>query len=501
MSHQDPAFTGYVVSTKIKCIFFFFASEVSTILTKLMTLPFFSDTSTVPTTAGSVFHIGFMQNYVNPEFSSATINKSMVFIVAEATKNVKVRINSHYEQFSTEIIKRSFILSYDYVIINNRKVESIIHRSNTVKLQATPENTEITIFVINEEYTSVDGFVALPFRTVPGVNKYHYYAVSVPREAKGTQSPTGNSAFLVIACVHHTMVTITPTQIAKDPINPNRTLTIGESRTFVLDELDTLYFASPDDLTGSHVVSDQPISFISGHECGSVPYSRAQCNHLVEQIPPTAIWGKQFFISAISLHPGGDIFKLVASSNNTAVNILCTNSKMVQKKGIDVLIPRDGASINVTIEPGDNCIVTSKNPILLVQFAPLDSTTIMVTVPATHQYLNTHWFTTIYAGNVEFKHYMKVLVSHKDFNPSLIKLDGEAIAAAWNDVLCDERTACGHVGLVRLTNGAHVVSHDNQAASIGAIVYGVSQHESYGYVSSMLLSPLEGKQKAKCFTC
>ena len=366
-------------------MYFFFATEVSTIFTKLMTLPFFSDTSTVPTTAGSIFHIGFMQNYVNPEFSSATINKSMVFIVAEATKNVKVRINSHYEQFSTEIIKRSFILSYDYVIINNRKVESIIHRSNTVKLQATPENTEITIFVINEEYTSVDGFVALPFRTVPGVNKYHYYAVSVPREAKGTQSPTGNSAFLVIACVHHTMVTITPTQIAKDPINPNRTLTIGESRTFVLDELDTLYFASPEDLTGSHVVSDQPISFISGHECGSVPYSRAQCNHLVEQIPPTAIWGKQFFISAISFHPGGDIFKLVASSNNTAVNILCTNSKMVQKKGIDVSIPRDGASINVTIEPGDNCIVTSKNPILLVQFAPLDSTTIMVTVPATHQ--------------------------------------------------------------------------------------------------------------------
>ena len=415
----------------------------------------------------------------------------MVFIVAEATINVEVRINSHYEQFSTTLSKRSVFLSYDFMIINNKKVQSVIHPSNTVQLQMKL-GTEMSLFVINEEYTSVDGYVALPFRTVPGVNKYHYYAVSVPRVAKGTESPAGNSAFLIIACAHHTMVTITPTQIAKDPINPNRTLTIGESRTFVLDELDTLYFASPDDLTGSHVVSDQPISFISGHECGSVPYDRAQCNHLVEQIPPTAIWGKQFFISAISLHPGGDIYKIVASSNNTAVNILCTNSKMVQKKGIDVLIPSDGASLNVTIEPGDNCIVTSKNPILLVQFAPLDSTTIMVTVPATHQYLNTHRFTTVYAGNIEFKHYMKIFVSHKDFNPSLIKLDGESIAAAWNDVLCTEGTACGHVGLVRLTDGAHVVSHDNKRASIGAIVYGVSQHESYGYISSMLLSPLKG---------
>ena len=434
-----------------------------------------------------------MQNYVNLEFSSATINKSMVFIVTEAAKNVKVRIKSHYEQFSTEITKRSFILSYDYVLINNRKVQSVIHRSNTVQLQATP-GTEMSIFVVNEELTSVDGYTALPFRTVPGVNQYHHYAVSVPRVAKGTESPTGKSAFLIIACVHHTVVTITPSQIANDPINPNRTLTIGESRTFVLDELDTLYFASPEDLTGSHVVSDQPISFISGHECGSVPYGRVQCNHLVEQIPPTALWGKQFFISSISLHPGGDIFKMVASSNSTTVNILCTSSKRVQKDDINVLIPTAGASVNVTVEPTDNCIVTSKNPILVVQFAPLDSTTIMVTVPATHQYLNTHWFTTVYAGNVGFKHYMKIFVSHKDFNPSLIKLDGETVAAAWHDVLCQEGMACGHVGLVMLTGGAHVVSHDNKGASIGAIVYGVSQHESYGYVSNMLLSPLKGKQ-------
>ena len=431
---------------------------------------------------------------MNAELSNATMNKSMVFIVADATKNVEVRIASHYEQLTTAITKRSLFLSYDFMIISNRKVQSVIHPSNTVQLQSKL-GIEMTLFVINEEYTSVDGYTALPFRTVSGVNQYHYYAVSVPR---GIKSPTANSAFLIIACVHHTMVTITPSQIAKDPINPNRTLTTGESRTFVLDELDTLYFASPEDLTGSHVVSDQPISFISGHECGSVPYGRVQCNHLVEQIPPTALWGKQFFISSISLHPGGDIFKMVASSNNTAVNIVCTSSKRVQKDDINVLIPNAGASINVTIEPADNCIITSKNPILVVQFAPLDSTTIMVTVPATHQYLNTHRFTTVYAGNVEFKHYMKIFVSQKNFNPSLIKLDGETVAAAWHDVLCKEGTACGHVGLVMLTGGAHVVSHDNKGASIGAIVYGISQHESYGYVSSMLLSPLKGKQLPKC---
>ena len=180
------------------------------------------------------------------------------------------------------------------------------------------------------------------------------------------------------------------------------------------------------------------------------------------------------------------------------MNILCTNSKSAHTSGADFLIPTAGASLNVTIKPSDSCLVTSRHPIYLVQFVALDSAVIMVTVPATHQYLNTYWFTTVYGGNVEFKHCMKIFVNHNDFDPSLIKLDGNTISASWIDILCKDGTVCAHVSLANLSEGTHVVAHEDRTASIGVIIYGVSQYKSYGYVGGMLLSPSTGEELLLC---
>ena len=445
---------------------------------------------------GSTFYIGFMQNYADPKISTSKLDRNLVYIVTnDATNDTsEITVNLHYDHFKLAMKKRSLNLSHDYAIFKNKRADHYaIDQSIAMQFQTKP-GFDMALFVINEELISMDGYTALPFQRVPGANDYHYYAISVPGNANTQASRTVNSAILIIGCVKNTIVTIIPSQLVADPLDPSRMIRIGESRTLVVDEFDTIYITSPNDLTGSHVVSDEPISFISGHECGSVPYGRVQCNHLVEQIPPTALWGKQFFISSISLHPGGDIFKMVASSNNTSVNMLCTNSKTGQKSEVHFLIPTEGVSLNVTIETLDSCLVTSSYSIYLVQFIVLDSTTIMVSVPATHQYLNTHWFTTAYAGNVEFKHYMKIFVSQNDFDPSLIKLDGKTISASWNDIFCKEGTLCAHVSQLNLTDGAHVVTHEDHTASIGVIVYGVSQYKSYGYVGGMQLTPFVGEE-------
>ena len=62
--------------------------------------------------------------------------------------------------------------------------------------------------------------------------------------------------------------------------------------TLVLNRMQTLYISSLDDLTGSRVVSNKPIAFISGHECGTLPNNVLFCDQLVEQIPPTSTWGR-----------------------------------------------------------------------------------------------------------------------------------------------------------------------------------------------------------------
>ena len=443
-------------------------------------------------TLGDNFYIGLMQNYLKPGYSNFSLNKSMVFIATDSSKNVEVIVKSHNERLTIPITKQSFIFAYNFLTFRNKSVLNTTDRFKALQFQ-TKSGTQMSLFVINEEYASVDGYTALPYNTIPGVLTYYYYALSVPKSSHIANIPTGNSAFLIVGWINHTTVIITPTQTVVDPHNPTQMVNSGESTKVVLNEMETLYVASPDDLTGSRVITDKPISFITGHECGNLPNGRVGCNHMVEQIPPTATWGNQFFISSISQVTTGDIFKIVASSNNTAVNILCTNSKREQASDIDILVPRAGTSVNFTVELKQSCIVTSKNPILLVQFAPLKSATIMVTVPATHQYLNTHLFTTVYAGDIKYNHYMRVFVGSNNFNPSSISLDGEKIAASWMDILCKDGAACGHVGLVSLTDGAHVVGHDNSAASIGIMVYGISSHESYGYVGGLMLTPLKSK--------
>ena len=231
-----------------------------------------------------------MQNYVDPD-SGSKLDQNVVYIITDDTKKAEIMVNSHYDHFNLALTKRSLNLSHDYAIFKNRRVHNAIDQSNAMQFQ-TKTGIDMALFVINEELISMDGYTALPFHRVPGASEYHYYAISVPGNTY-THS-TVNSAILIIGCVNNTIVTITPTQLIVDPLIPSRMIRIGQSRTIVINELETIYLTSPNDLTGSHVVSDEPISLISGHECGSVLYDRAQCNHLVEQIPPTVIWGSSF---------------------------------------------------------------------------------------------------------------------------------------------------------------------------------------------------------------
>lgn len=42
----------------------------------------------------------------------------------------------------------------------------------------------------------------------------------------------------------------------------------------------------------SKFVASKPICVFSGHKCSSIPTKSGLCGHMVEQIPPTAMWGK-----------------------------------------------------------------------------------------------------------------------------------------------------------------------------------------------------------------
>lgn len=61
------------------------------------------------------------------------------------------------------------------------------------------EGNEITLFGANEEFFSVDGFLALPCPWLP-VEDYNYYAVSVPPSINSFVLINSHSAILIVSC-------------------------------------------------------------------------------------------------------------------------------------------------------------------------------------------------------------------------------------------------------------------------------------------------------------
>ena len=136
-------------------------------------------------------------------------------------------------------------------------------------------------------------FLALPSVKL-GISIYVYYGLVI------TDASTRNSAILIIGTEDSTIMKLTTTQ----PVNVN----VGEGTTnvfpdveytFELNKFQTVYIATFTDLTGTKIITDKPASVFSGHECVLVPGSTAGCDHIVEQIPPTAVWGNVFYISPL----------------------------------------------------------------------------------------------------------------------------------------------------------------------------------------------------------
>ena len=79
------------------------------------------------------------------------------------------------------------------------------------------------------------------------------------------------------------------------------------------------------DITGRKFVSDKPISFFSGHLCTYVPHNVLACDHIIEQLPPTAVWGNRFFLASLFGRRSPDIYRIVTASLENLVNILCVS--------------------------------------------------------------------------------------------------------------------------------------------------------------------------------
>ncbi len=65
-----------------------------------------------------------------------------------------------------------------------------------------------------------------------------------------------------------------------------------------------------EDLTGTRIVSNKPVSVVAGADWTSVAHPHMG-DHLIEQMPSTASWGVEFVTVPIATRTSGDVFRVL----------------------------------------------------------------------------------------------------------------------------------------------------------------------------------------------
>ena len=258
--------------------------------------------------------------------------------------------------------------------LNNSFIASS-HNDQDKGIHLMISSDRVTVIGQNLGRLSSGTFLCLPITNLC-VDEYVYYGISVPIGRSGSY----NSSILVVGTEDSTMMKLIVTQpVTISVSNSTVDLTTGMQYSFVINRLQTVLVGSRDDLTGTKVVTDKPVSVLSGHQCGTLPVNLSYCDHLIEQIPPTTLWSRMFY----TISTGRQYtLKVLAAYNSTTVDIVCNNVKTSR-------MLNEGQFCNLSLQSNDYCAVYSNEDVLVVHFSHAfggsNNDEIMTLVPCSHK--------------------------------------------------------------------------------------------------------------------
>jgi hypothetical protein len=318
----------------------------------------------------------------------------------------------------------------------------------------------VRVHAISQVDHTSDGFLALPTEVLTGeyvVSAYPNTQVGVP-EISGTQ-------FAVVATVPNTRVVVTPSVETGLRI-------AGIPYTVVLTNAGDVYQLrntndAPADLSGTRIEADQPVSVFGGHICANVNSpSLFFCDYLVEQLLPTERLGSEFHVAPLATRSGGETVRIVAARNNTSLTIGSTPLVLASRGDVHEVLLTAATRIR------------SDKPIQVTQVASSadfdgvrNSDPFLVLVPARAHFTTNHSFAT--GGTNFLTHHVSVVVPS---SVSSMILNGSVISPAFSSI------ASSSFKYAHLTvpQGFHTLT---ASEAFGAIVYGWSEYESYGWPS------------------
>jgi hypothetical protein len=273
--------------------------------------------------------------------------------------------------------------------------------------------------------------------------------------------------FGVVATENDTQVRITPRiTVGARPANVPYIIVLQAGETYQLRATQD----APADLTGTLIESDKPIATFGSHQCANLPSDDQWfCNYIVEQLLPTKNWGRAFLTAPLATRDG-DTFRILASVDNTSVNI--------------------GGNLAATLDRGEfyqvlmstGAVIVSSAPVSVMQYANssdydlvTDSDPFMVIVPPLPMYNPQH---TVCTAPLDFAdNYINIIALNSAIGT--LTLNGAVVPAGAFVPITGSPFSYARrpVGI-----GVHRVS---SPSPVSLTVYGWAEFDAYGYTGCL----------------
>ena len=345
---------------------------------------------------------------------------------------------------------------------------------------------KVSVIGVVEENTHVARFPVLHQRN--SSSQFIYYTAS-----QDDYNSKAWSFIVIVATGDDTTVTV---KAAVPSLVGRRRLSTGREMSVDLRKQGTILISSTRLLTGTRIVSSgNPIVVFSGHTCTEIPKLYQSCDTIMEQMPSTYDWGKEFIVSPLK-NRKYSLLQIVAAVTPTyvAINCMLENGSMLNSRNLSV-----GERIQATpgIHHNETCSIVATNPIMLIEYGvsqqvdttgPMIGGPAMILVPSVMQYSQ---HATIVVQHSSYTHFVNLVIPEVYFQPEKIRMNMTHTLEDFNPdfvLYCNNCSTKYYVCQVTLPVGEYSIMHSSKEARFSAISYGHYGSSSYGCLAGMASS-------------
>ena len=304
-----------------------------------------------------------------------------------------------------------------------------------------------------------------------------------------------HSQLLLVGCKDNTTITIIPSKNItlsmklQEPTDETIIIQAGNSYAFSLHKLQTLILYNSYDITGTKIISNKPLTVISGHSCTKVPTGFGVCDAITTQVPPTITWGKTFILPPLSDCTNGQRYKIIASENNTEINIHCNGNTLINTQFIN-----EGKVYQFDTGHNEYCSVITNKPCYIAEAGFANAylnenygDPLMLTVPPLEQYPKSDVIITPIANSNE--NFYTIIIPDDHYTGSFLLNRSITCSISWISINYSNGSIAGY-GYSAPLNGITTISSFKASGKFLVVAYGFTSYRGFGYTPNMEFNPI-----------